>query len=162
MLHQPASLLSGIICFGTLCLVSACDNLSCGSFGSTKYTTSVVSSSLTTSTNNADQPVRSAAVFATLTRNALQVTSAKPILPKLTATSSGSPVIKPRAQEAAQASPSVTPCDFADENDLISNITHNPAAYNITQLVQTCPVICDLVYGGENPDVSGIGVSSNV
>ncbi|KAM7185563.1 hypothetical protein V8F20_011756 [Naviculisporaceae sp. PSN 640] len=52
----------------------------------------------------------------------------------------------------------VIQCDFEDLQQLVHHVIGvNRTSYNISRLVDTCPDVCDLVYGTGNPDISGIG-----
>ncbi|KAK3379010.1 hypothetical protein B0T24DRAFT_610532 [Lasiosphaeria ovina] len=48
-------------------------------------------------------------------------------------------------------------CAFDSLNSLVDRVASNWTGYNISLLVQTCPGVCNLVYGVGNPDISGIG-----
>lgn len=50
-------------------------------------------------------------------------------------------------------------CGFDSLTDLVERVVDEWAGYNISVLVETCPGVCELVYGSGNPDISGIGVS---
>lgn len=49
-------------------------------------------------------------------------------------------------------------CNFTTFEDAV-NLAED-GKVNATRLVETCPHVCALVYGVGNPDLSGIGVSS--
>lgn len=51
------------------------------------------------------------------------------------------------------------PCAFENVTELVERVVEEWAGSNVSLLVQTCPGVCDLVYGTGNPDISGIGVS---
>ncbi|KAF4419070.1 hypothetical protein FACUT_11600 [Fusarium acutatum] len=62
--------------------------------------------------------------------------------------------------------PPVTPdgnasCTFDSPPELVKLVVEDWAGYNISLLVDTCPGVCDLVYGSGNPDISGIGAMSS-
>ncbi|RKL08877.1 hypothetical protein BFJ70_g16732 [Fusarium oxysporum] len=62
--------------------------------------------------------------------------------------------------------PPVTPdgntsCAFDSLPELVKLVVEDWAGYNISLLVDTCPGVCDLVYGSGNPDISGIGAMSS-
>jgi len=67
------------------------------------------------------------------------------------------------SQPALATLPPATPdgnasCAFDNLPELVQRVVEDWAGYNISLLVDTCPGVCDLVYGSGNPDISGIGV----
>ncbi|AEO69507.1 uncharacterized protein THITE_114136 [Thermothielavioides terrestris NRRL 8126] len=48
-------------------------------------------------------------------------------------------------------------CAFDSLPELVERVVEDWAGYNISLLVDTCPGVCELVYGSGNPDISGIG-----
>ena len=51
-------------------------------------------------------------------------------------------------------------CALTDRLSLINRVESEGPSYNLSLLVNTCSSVCLLVYGAENPDISGIGVCS--
>jgi len=51
------------------------------------------------------------------------------------------------------------PCAFPDRDSLLDRIAGDLNNYNISLLIDTCPDVCQYIYGSGNPDISGIGVS---
>jgi len=51
------------------------------------------------------------------------------------------------------------PCAFPDRDSLLDRIAGDLDNYNISLLIDTCPDVCQYIYGSGNPDISGIGVS---
>jgi hypothetical protein len=53
---------------------------------------------------------------------------------------------------------STNPCNFTDRDALLERVVVDWQSYNVSLLAETCPNVCELIYGNGNPDVSGIGV----
>src|SRR4051812_13646666 len=81
-----------------------------------------------------------------------EVTSSITILLPQTSTITTLPPAQP-------SSGSSDPCDFGDRAALLDRVVSDWQGYNVSLLVEKCPVVCILIYGDGNPDVSGVGVS---